>query len=258
MIPKDIYICHKNLDDLEKYSEKWKILNPDMTIHLYDDEMCKKFFRENFPPLFLEIFLFIKHGPIKADFWRLCILYIYGGCYVDADIEPFVPLNEYISFDEYFVTCLSHFNQSYNPHIILCEKHNNILVKCINEYIKYYVNKVPYSYDRWSVVHIFSRILGFRINKNISGEYIINNKKLKFLKEQNFENSGRQFCNYEGRIVLSNRYVNYINHQFISENELYNPNKKIKQINNTTYINIPKVSSNNSRFGSITMRLTSF
>ena len=45
MIPKDIYICHKNLADLEKYSTKWKLLNPDMNIHLYDDEKCIQFFK---------------------------------------------------------------------------------------------------------------------------------------------------------------------------------------------------------------------
>jgi mannosyltransferase OCH1-like enzyme len=222
MIPKDIYICHKNLGDLEKYSAKWKLLNPTMNIHLYDDEKCIQFFKENYPPLFLEIFLYIKDGPIKADFWRICVLFIYGGCYVDADIEPFVPLSHYINFDEYLVTCISEYRNSYNPHIICCEKHNKIIHLCIQKYITYYKNKKPYSYEGWSIVFVFINVLGFSINNNISGEYIVNNKKYKFLKEQPRDRNGRQYCNYMGRVVLSNRYVNYKNHSFVNTNELTN------------------------------------
>lgn len=218
MIPKDIYICHKNLVDIEKYSKKWKLLNPDMNIHLYDDELCIRFLKQYYPPIFSEIFLYIKDGPIKSDFWRLCVLFIYGGCYVDADIEPFVPLSHYINFDEYFVTCLSEFKDSYNPHIICCDKQNKIIYHCICEYLKYYTLKKPYSYTGWSVVFVFINVLGFRINKNISGEYIIHNKKFKFLKEQSRDTNGRQYCNYKGQVVLSNRYVNYKHHTFVSIN----------------------------------------
>ena len=220
MIPKDIYICHKNMEDLEKYSLKWKELNPDMNIHLYDDARCIEFLSENYPPIYTEIFNFIKDGPIKSDFWRLCVLYIYGGCYVDADIEPFVPLSAYISFDEYFVTCLSCFDNSYNPHFIMCEKQNKIIRACINQYIKFYLTKFPYTYMNWSVVHIMSNVLGFKINKNKSGEYIVSGKKLRFLKEQPYGSDRRQYCNYMGRVVLSNRYQNYRNHRFIPEDEM--------------------------------------
>ena len=233
MIPKDIYICHKNMADIENYSKKWKSLNPDMNIHLYDDELCIQFFNQYYPPIFSEIFLYIKDGPIKSDFWRLCVLFTHVGCYVDADIEPFVPLSRYINFDEYFVTCLSEFKNSYNPHIICCEKQNKIIYHCINEYLKYYTLRKPYSYTGWSIVFVFINVLGFHINNNNSGEYIVYNKKFKFLKEQSKDSSGRQYCNYKGNIVLSNRYVNYRNHAFVSPNviKLKNPNLQNNKLN---------------------------
>jgi len=249
MIPKDIYICHKNLDDLKHYSVKWSELNPDMNIHLYDDALCVKFLSENYPPIFTEIFNFIQHGPIKSDFWRLCILYVNGGCYVDADIEPFIPLSSYISFDEYFVTCLSFFNNSYNPHFIMCEKHNKIIKRCIDEYLLYYMKKRPYSYDNWSVVHVFNKILKFKINDNKSGEFTVMGKKMRFLKEQNFERDGRQYCNYNGRIVLSNRYQNYKNHNFVSENEVKSHTEIIK--NNYLKHKINSIKTNQLRINSI-------
>jgi len=238
MIPKDIYICYKNIEDLEIYSKKWRLLNPDMEVHLYDDIKCIQFFRDYYPPIFLEIFLYIRDGPIKADFWRLCILFIFGGCYVDADIEPFVPLSNYIQFDEYFVTCLSGFKNSYNPHIICCEKQNKIIHSCICEYLRYYKMNKPYSYDGWSVVFVFINVLGFSINNNIPGEYIINNKKYKFLKEHPIDVTGRQYCKYDGVIVLSNRYVNYRDHSFISSSNEINEGQRLPpKINITDIIN---------------------
>lgn len=37
---------------------------------------------------FFNLYNQIKVGAIKADFWRVCILYKYGGVYSDIDIKP--------------------------------------------------------------------------------------------------------------------------------------------------------------------------
>ena len=42
---------------------------------LYDDEMIKLFLLEEYGELYKNIFDYLVHGPIKADFWRICILY---------------------------------------------------------------------------------------------------------------------------------------------------------------------------------------
>ena len=96
MFPKVIYICNKNLDFIKHYSKNWKILNPDYEIKLYDDNLCNEFLKNEFSQLHSDIFNYIKDGPIKADFWRVCIVYKYGGLYVDADIEPLLHLKDYI------------------------------------------------------------------------------------------------------------------------------------------------------------------
>lgn len=213
MIPKIIYMCHKNLDKIEIYSKNWKILNPEYEIRLYDDELCKKFLLDEYSQLHLDIFNFLEDGPIKADFWRVCILNKYGGLYVDADIEPLVPLNKFIQDDEYFVTCIScAFNRrklsfQLNPHFIMCDKNNVILQNSIERYINAYNNKMPYSYWGWSICN-FLIIEGIKRKK--SQILYINNKKFKFLCEKNYI-----ICEYMGRVVLKNRYDNYRNHNFI-------------------------------------------
>jgi hypothetical protein len=205
MIPKVIYMCYKTLDKIKIYSQNWKRLNPEYEIKLYDDNLCREFLLKEYSQLHVDIFDFIKDGPIKSDFWRCCIINKYGGLYVDADIEPLVPLREYIEGDEYFVTCFSANPGELNPHFIMCDKNNSILQYCINKYINYYSNKLPYKYWVWSIV----KILKFNFN-GYSGIYIIDNKKYKFLSEMKTYND----CEYNGRIVLHNRYKEYINHEF--------------------------------------------
>jgi mannosyltransferase OCH1-like enzyme len=212
-IPKVIYMCHKTLDKIKIYSQKWKDLNPEYEIKLYNDELCQQFLLEEYSQLHLDIFNFIPDGPIKADFWRVCIINKYGGLYVDADINPIVPLSNYVENNDDFVTCISDafntFNYQLNPHIILSDKHNKILENCIDKYINLYNNhKNEYEYWKWSICSIMKIPY---IKQKKSQILLLNNKKYKFLLEQNDYNS----CEYNGIVVLHNRYDEYVNHDFI-------------------------------------------
>ena len=214
-IPKVIYICHKKLDKIKIYSQKWKELNPEYEIKLYDDELCQQFLLTEYSQLYLDIFNFIPDGPIKADFWRVCIIYKYGGLYVDADINPLVPLSEYIENNDDFVTCLSATVSSYitgyqfNPHFILSKKNNYILKYCIDKYIDLYTNhKKSYSYWGWSICSQMNMPF---VKQKKSQIILLNNQKYKFLLELDDLNT----CVYNGKVVLHNRYDEYINHDFV-------------------------------------------
>lgn len=213
MIPKVIYMCHKSIDKIKEYSKKWIVLNPEYRIQLYDDEKCRNFLLNNYCKTYANIFDYIKEGPIKADFWRICILNKYGGLYADADINPLVPLKKYIEDDDDFATCISanykknNLEWQLNPHFLLSHKNNPILKSCINKYISYYNNKEPYSYWGWSICRLMV-IEGIFEKK--SQVLIIGGKKCKFLCEKDYDN-----CEYNGEIVLYNRYSNYRNHDFI-------------------------------------------
>ena len=212
---KTIYMCYKTLSVIEYHSKNWKILNPDWNIKLYDDSLCEQFLLKEYGSLHADIFNFIPDGPIKSDFWRVCIINKYGGLYVDADIEPIAALSQYIEPDDYFVTCISQLSPSHhmNPHIIFSYKNNEILETCINIYIDFFNKKRIYSYWGWSIVHIFNSLSIFQTNILKKGSQIItiNNKKYKFLQEE----PGGQQCRYKGSIVLNNRYKNYKNHEFM-------------------------------------------
>ncbi len=213
MIPKVIYMCHKHLDDITNYSQNWQILNPEYEIKLYDDALCVQFLLHHYSPLHASIFNYIKDGPIKCDFWRVCIINTFGGLYVDADIEPLCPLREYIEDDDNFVTCISSSFENtksewnFNPHFIMSHKNNYILQRCIDQYIHYYHNKTPYTYWGWSVCKVFCVA---NVKEKKSQVIYVNGQKHKLLLELANGND----CQYNGTIVLHNRYSNYVNHNF--------------------------------------------
>ena len=86
IIPLNIYQTWHTLDlppYMKKTVEKLKRDNPEFKHYLYDDIMCRDFIKNNFDITVLEAFDILKPGAFKADLWRCCILYIYGGIYLD-------------------------------------------------------------------------------------------------------------------------------------------------------------------------------
>ena len=146
MIPKNIYISHKTKDEVVKYCQPlWTRLNPEYTFHAYGNDECINFLMVNFGRLYVNIFNSIKDGPIKCDFWRVCILYINGGVYADADIQPLVPIREMLENNVHFMTSGVYTFAKVNPHIIISTPRNPILKDCIDIYVDFFRKKKPYT-----------------------------------------------------------------------------------------------------------------
>ena len=73
-------MCYKTIDNnVLKKKNLWEELNPEYEIIVYDDNMCRDFLKKEYSDLHVNLFDFLKDGPIKSDFWRVCILNKYGG-----------------------------------------------------------------------------------------------------------------------------------------------------------------------------------
>jgi len=222
-IPKNIYLCYKSKDIPDYIIPNWKKLNPDYNVYLYDNDDCKEFLLQSFGQEYVDCFNYIKDGPIKADFWRVCILYQYGGVYSDIDVEPLVPIDSIIEKDVSFITCNSKNIFELNPHLIIAVPKHHVLKRCIDKYIEYYNNMKPYNYWDWSIVYIMRNIIYIDILSTISIKdkiYIGNdNNKYMFIKEVcgMFSNINKAYCSYNNRKILNNRYhdYDYNNHTFV-------------------------------------------
>jgi len=149
-IPKIIFQTHKKKELIPNYYVKnLKNLNKDWDYRFFDNQDAKKFLREEFGKEFEDKFDYFKTGPHKADLWRLCILYKYGGCYLDADIEMLVPFDNIINKcnEKLIIPQSLNIDSSTRLFIalIICNKGNKMIGECIkrmmlveNKHIKFY------------------------------------------------------------------------------------------------------------------------
>lgn len=72
--------------------EKWTDLNPRYNILWFDNKSCKKFMKGMGNRIY-RAYNKLKTGAYKADLWRACILFVYGGVYIDCYTTPFCSLS---------------------------------------------------------------------------------------------------------------------------------------------------------------------
>jgi hypothetical protein len=214
-ISKNIHLCYKDKNVPKYVIDNLLKLNPNYNICLSDDEDCKNFLYKNFSQQHVDCFEFIPHGPIKADFWRVCKLYIDGGIYCDIDIEPLVPFDSFFESDAIFVTSSSKIRNYLNPIILAAHKHDPILEHCIDIYInKKFPKKNRYRYWDWSICPIMHRAFCvlFRIrvfNQPVFHKIIHNNLLYQFLNESVSHHRNKMCTLYNNISVCNNHYSGY-------------------------------------------------
>jgi mannosyltransferase OCH1-like enzyme len=218
-IPKVIYLSYKNKNIPKYIIPNWQKLYPNYEIKLYDNNDCIKFLKDEYSQEFADIFNMIKDGPIKADFWRVCILYKYGGIYADIDIEPLVSIESILNKNTTFLSCISQNTIGITPQFIVSIPKHKALKMCIDKYLEMYRTKKDYSYWGWSICGIMKDVFYEIHGKHITtdGVYIDNeNNKYQMLKEVYPTKSDKDhYCKYNNIKILNNRYSDYDNKNHI-------------------------------------------
>ena len=89
MIPSILWQTWKTKDipgSVKKQADSWKISNPQLQIKFMDDDQCSNFILEHFGKDIHEQYHLLPLPIMRADFWRLAVVYIHGGYYSDLDI----------------------------------------------------------------------------------------------------------------------------------------------------------------------------
>lgn len=125
---------------MEKNVEVIKYNNPRFNYYLYDDNDCREFLKNNFPPYVLNAFDKLIPGAYKADLWRYCILYKNGGIYLDI---KYTPINKFrfIALTEMEHWVLDIDNKGIYNALIVAKPNNILLLKAINQIVKHVNNK---------------------------------------------------------------------------------------------------------------------
>jgi hypothetical protein len=94
---------------LQAFVDTWKERNTEYTYKFYDDDMCDKFIKE-FDVRAWKAYRRIIPGAFKADLWRYCVLYKYGGVYADIDTLCLGKIDNFLNEKTEFVTSIVDFN----------------------------------------------------------------------------------------------------------------------------------------------------
>ena len=143
IIPLQLYTCWhtKELPPLMKENYDYLVeSNPKIIFHLYDENDCREFIKNNFEADVLDAYDSLIPCSFKSDLWRYCVLYINGGIYMDIKYRcvngfKFIDLTE----KEYFVRDYN-VNDTYTA-LIVSLSGNEILQKCIRQIVENAQNK---------------------------------------------------------------------------------------------------------------------
>lgn len=106
MIPKKIYQTfetHELPHGMSKACLSWKTKNPNYEYTFFDKHDRVKFIKEHFGPEVIASYHTLVPGAFKADLFRLCVLYVHGGVYIDADTICETPLDDLIEATDKFI-----------------------------------------------------------------------------------------------------------------------------------------------------------
>lgn len=108
MIPNILWQTWKTKsipDSLKKDYDSWSKSNPQLKRNLVNDSECSSFVLEHFGEEVYKLYLALPQPVMRADFWRIAVVYIYGGYYSDLDITCNAPVKNFIdaSVDAVFI-----------------------------------------------------------------------------------------------------------------------------------------------------------
>lgn len=186
-----------------------KSQNPKFEHHLFDDNDCREFIKDNFNIAILNAYDNLIPGAYKADLWRLCVLYINGGIYMDIKLKcingfKLIELTE----SEHYVKDRHPPLTIYNA-LMVSQKNNPFLWKAICK-IVFNVQNRFYGEDS---LHPTGPLM--------LGKIILNNKLKLNTDLKHYEKGG--YLIYKNVFVISTEYPEYNNERSNTYNKI---NKK--------------------------------
>jgi mannosyltransferase OCH1-like enzyme len=196
---------------LNKKKEK----NPTYKYFLYDSNDRENFIKNNFSKQIYDAYCRILPGAYKADLWRYCVLYIYGGVYIDIDTICIGKLDDFLLKKIDFI-CTIDFNKniSEGTHnlsngFIASVSDSKILKYCI-DIIVYQIdnNIIPNSKLNFSGPGVLGRAMNIYLNLGEYNSFIGKEGKCDNIYFLKFEEQTEYIKDMSNNILFQNKNGN--------------------------------------------------
>jgi mannosyltransferase OCH1-like enzyme len=123
--------------DKKIFSVNLRINNPEFNFFYFDENDCDKFILNNYPDNIYKAYKSLIPLEYKFDFWKYCILYKYGGIYIDDKYIDNIKLINLIDYNFFASYKHDYYNKLLiNTDFIVTKSNNPIFMIAINEIIK--------------------------------------------------------------------------------------------------------------------------
>jgi len=213
-----------------KLTQTWKDKNLNYSYFLFDSNDRENFIKKHFSINVYNAYNRIIPGAFKADLWRYCVLYIFGGVYIDIDTICINSIDKFLNEDVEFITPVDLNNCStIGTHNLFCSfiasipKHP-ILLNCINRIVSNVENNIiPFSNLDFSGPGILGRSTNTFLNLN---------------EETSFIGKEGYYCNQTLQLLHFDYGSEYVRDNFNILFQNKNGNKEIQDIYNNETLNI--------------------
>lgn len=210
-IPKNIFQTHKSAQYLKTKPNilnaisTWFKYSNEFNYFFYDDIKCDEFIKNNFDDKIYKAYSKLPIAVMKADLWRYCVVYKYGGIYADTD--TICKVNPNIFLTDSLLTIVAE-NEAHLCQWVFSAPLNSPILKSI----------IDLSVDRILDMDI---IKGEHIVHYLTGPGVFTDGIEKYLKENNkpIFNNKYEYFNYSDKNMLSifnhhNFHKNIVVHLF--------------------------------------------
>jgi mannosyltransferase OCH1-like enzyme len=223
----------------------WKKFNPDYDINFYDNEDCEDFIIDNFPEVYIRTYRSLIPGAFKADFFRLCILYIKGGVYSDIGQTCLYSLDNIIENNDEFISSKDVPDTCIQFSFLCCIPKHKFILKALEQII-FNVKNEYYGNSSLDVTgpYMFGKVINRCLLRDENSLFEIG--KTKYYKLLKFEGDGK-YITYKNKRVINTKYENYNEEKIIlsamptygelwSNNIIFNKYKNVPKIIHLIYI----------------------
>lgn len=157
-IPNNIFqgFNHRVLDEKFHNTISWTLLqNPDFDYYFHDTYEQRGLIRDNFDEKVLKAYDTLIPGAYRSDLWRLCVLYVHGGIYMDLKLSVIESFNSFIDNNCDFVMAMEYpqsngSNKSMLTSFMASVPKHPFLLACINAIVER-VSSKEYGINEWDV-----------------------------------------------------------------------------------------------------------
>lgn len=141
MIPCVLWQTYKTKFPPQKSLESihsWLTSHPPLQWYYMDDEKCDQFIKDNFTKEFYNMYSLLPFGVMKADVWRVAVVYVYGGIYADLDTKCLKPISTWLKPEYDLIVGVETKHGSINNYTFAASPKHPALLTVLNLFLEIY------------------------------------------------------------------------------------------------------------------------